>query len=166
MHKNFRILAAASILLAFGALSAFANGQTESSKLSGTISTIQPIGNNMVTVVLSTKNGPYTVDVSQSVLTATSLQVGQQITLSGVLHQLSDGTKSVDPQEIEVDGKQYSVPQSPTQPGTPGITDGSSGGNGSGPETSQSPETPEPSHAQSSDNSPDSSGSGSHGKDS
>jgi hypothetical protein len=164
MHNSYRILAAAGILLLFGAVSAFASGQTESSKLSGTISTIQPVGNNMVSVVLLTKSGSYTVQVSRSLATAASLTTGKQVSLDGVLHQASDGTKSVDATDIQVDGKSYSTAAS-DQSGGPGISQDS--GSGSGNQAAEHPETPEPPHPESPDaqGGHGSSGGSSHGRD-
>lgn len=110
MHTLKRLLVAAAVLLVFGAFSAFANGQGESANLAGTVSSIQPTGTNgQVNVVLTTKSGSYTVTVDQSVVTKASLQVGQNISLKGVLHKTADGGKSVDATEVEVAGKQYTV---------------------------------------------------------
>lgn len=110
MHKPKRLLAAAAILFVLGAFSAFANGQGESSNLTGTVSSIQPTGSgNQVNVVLTTKSGSYTVTVDQSVVNTASLQVGKTISLKGVLHKAADGGKSVDATEVEVDGHQYKI---------------------------------------------------------
>ena len=110
MHTLKRLLVATAVLLVLSAFSAFANGQSESANLAGTVSSIQPTGTNgQVNVVLTTKSGSYTVTVSQSVVTKASLQVGQNISLKGVLHKAADGSKSVDATEVEVAGKQYTV---------------------------------------------------------
>jgi hypothetical protein len=156
MHNFYRMLAAASVLLVFGAIAAFANGQGESSSYSGTIQSIQPAGGSLVGVVLATKKGNYTVDVSQAALTATHLQVGQTITLGGALHQESDGTQVVDPTTIEVGGTTYTIQQNGAQTvvqlasnsGQPEVSHDSGP---QGPETTETPETVEPSHPEGSD---------------
>jgi len=161
------MLAAAGVLLVFGAIGAFANGQGESSTYSGTIQSIQPAGGSLVGVVLATKSGDYTVNVSQAALTATHLQVGQTITLGGALHQESDGTKVVDPTTIEVGGTSYTIQQNGSQTvvqlaSNSGAPDFSHDSGPQGPETVQpeetveKPETTEPAHSETPDSqSPD-----------
>lgn len=119
MHNLKRIFAAAGVLLVLGAFSVFANGQSESTNLTGTVSSIQPTGSgNQVNIVLTTKSGTYTVTVDQSVVSAASLQVGKAISLKGVLHKAADGAKSVEATEVEVDGHKYEIAQHPPESGT------------------------------------------------
>jgi len=123
MHNLKRIFVVASVLLVLGAFAAFANGQGESGNFSGTVQSVTPTANgNSATVVFNTTNGSYSVTVDQSIVTAAGLQVGKTITLKGVAHKLADGSESVDPTELEVDGQQYSVNQ---QSGTAGSGDSS-----------------------------------------
>ncbi|HUX22534.1 MAG TPA: hypothetical protein VMW69_14945 [Spirochaetia bacterium] len=132
MHNLKRLLAPMVIFLLFGAFAAFANGQGESSNLTGTVSSIQPAGtSNQVNVVLTTKSGSYTVTVDQSVVSNAALSVGQTISLKGVVHQAADGGKSVDAAQVEVDGHQYSIANGGTSSGN---------GSGSAKEASDSPD--------------------------
>lgn len=145
MHNLKRMFLAVGILLVFGAFAAYANGQGESSNVRGTVTKIQPTANgNSVNVTVSTKSGSYTVTVDQSVVNNASLQVGQSISLKGAIHRNADGSKDVNATELEVDGKQYSVPQQPA-----------TAGNGSD-SSSQAPEAEKPDqHPNKNDSSPD-----------
>lgn len=114
MHNLKRLL---PVLLAFFVVSAFAayaNGQGESSKVSGSIVSIsQPTANGQVNVVLNGTNGTYTISVDQHLVTAAGLTVGKTINLTGTVHSASDGTKEVNANTVEVDGHQYAVSQTP-----------------------------------------------------
>ena len=108
MHNRKRALVVTLILLTFGAISAFANGQHESNGLSGTITSIQPNSDGKtVTVALSTADGTVTLTVDKSLATAASLAVGQQVGVKGSLQEAADGSKEMEAHSLDVDGTTY-----------------------------------------------------------
>lgn len=114
MHSLNRFLVVAAVMFVLSALAAFANGQGESTNLTGTVSSISTPNNGTVTVVLTTSSGTsYTVTVDQSLVAAAGLQTGKKISLKGVIHRAVDGAKDINASELEVDGQSYSVSQTP-----------------------------------------------------
>lgn len=108
MHKLKRLLPVLLALFVVSAFAVYANGQGESTKVSGSIVSIsQPTASGDVTVVVQGTNGTYTVTVNQHLVAEAGLTVGKTVSMAGVLDSSSGNSKDVSASQVEVDGKNY-----------------------------------------------------------